>query len=172
MATLVEGDPMAPFSITITPRYKGGRYSVPWIAPLYPWSLPYNTECWARRLQVPFFKSLVWLDLGLNLSLTDHWRTHYSLDQWSEINLYNILLLFTILISMVFKLTRFINGNLYLTNRKKLHITQFHVKNKKKLISNLACSPFPWQQWAGSVLPPRPMSQSHWHRVLFRLQQQ
>ena len=45
LAILVEVDPKAPFSIATTPRSKGGRYSIPWIAPLYPWSLPYNAEC-------------------------------------------------------------------------------------------------------------------------------
>ena len=35
LATLVEGDPKAPFLIaTLTCR--GGRYSIPWIASLYP----------------------------------------------------------------------------------------------------------------------------------------
>ena len=34
--TIVEGDPKAPFSIATTPRCRGGRYSIPWIAPLYP----------------------------------------------------------------------------------------------------------------------------------------
>ena len=36
LATLVEVDPKAPFSIATTPRYRGGRYSFPWIVPLYP----------------------------------------------------------------------------------------------------------------------------------------
>ena len=36
LVTVVEGDPKAPFSITTTPRCRGGRYSFPWIAPLYP----------------------------------------------------------------------------------------------------------------------------------------
>ena len=36
LATIVEGDPKAPFSIATTPRCRGGRYSIPWIAPLYP----------------------------------------------------------------------------------------------------------------------------------------
>ena len=44
-ATLVEGDPKAPFSKATTPQCRGGRYSIPRIAPLYPWSLPYNAEC-------------------------------------------------------------------------------------------------------------------------------
>ena len=43
--TIVEGDPKAPFSIATTPRCRGGRYSIPWIAPLYPWTVPYNAEC-------------------------------------------------------------------------------------------------------------------------------
>ena len=45
LATIVEGEPKATFSIPTTPRCKGGRYSIPWIAPLYPWSLPYSAEC-------------------------------------------------------------------------------------------------------------------------------
>ena len=36
LATIVEGDPKAPFSIATTPRCRGGRYSIPWIASLYP----------------------------------------------------------------------------------------------------------------------------------------
>ena len=77
--TLVKGDLKAPFSITTTPQCKGGRYSIPWIAPLYPWSIPYN----ARWHQVPFFESLVCPDLGLKPGLMDHWWTIYSLGQWS-----------------------------------------------------------------------------------------
>ena len=52
MATLVEGDPKAPFSIAITLRCRGGRYSILRIAPLYPWSSPYSAECLARQHQV------------------------------------------------------------------------------------------------------------------------
>ena len=44
LATIVEGDPKAPFSIATTPRCRGG-HSIPWIAPLYPWTVPYNAEC-------------------------------------------------------------------------------------------------------------------------------
>ena len=79
--TLVEVDPKAPFSIATTQMCRGVCYSIPWIAWLYSWSLPYNTECEVRRHQVPFFDSLVWPDLGLNPSLLDHWRTLYSLSQ-------------------------------------------------------------------------------------------
>ena len=42
MATVVEGYPKAHFSIATTLRCRGGRYSFPWIAPLYPWSLPFG----------------------------------------------------------------------------------------------------------------------------------
>ena len=34
-----------PFSIATTPRCRGGHYSFPWIAPLYPWYVPYIAEC-------------------------------------------------------------------------------------------------------------------------------
>ena len=34
--TVFEGKSKAPFSIATTPRCKGGRYSIPWIVPLYP----------------------------------------------------------------------------------------------------------------------------------------
>ena len=45
LATLVEGALRVPFLITTTPKCWGGRYSIPWIAPFYPWSVPYNAEC-------------------------------------------------------------------------------------------------------------------------------
>ena len=61
-----------------------GCYSFPWIAPLYPWYLPYVAECQARRYQEPFLKSLVWRELGLNPGLPGYWRTFYPLDQRAE----------------------------------------------------------------------------------------
>ena len=36
LATVVEGNPNAPFSIDTTPRCRGVRYSITWINPLYP----------------------------------------------------------------------------------------------------------------------------------------
>ena len=45
LATVVEGDQKAPFLIATTPRCRGERYSFPWIAPLYPWYVPYIAEC-------------------------------------------------------------------------------------------------------------------------------
>ena len=35
LATIVESDQKAPFSIATTPRCMGGLYSFPWISPLY-----------------------------------------------------------------------------------------------------------------------------------------
>ena len=53
------------------------------------WYVPYNAECLARRNQVLFFEFLVWLDLGLNPSLPDHWQTFYPLMlmSWSIIHI-------------------------------------------------------------------------------------
>ena len=45
LATIVEGDPKAPFSIATTPKCRGGHYSFPWISPLYPRYVPYIAEC-------------------------------------------------------------------------------------------------------------------------------
>ena len=45
LATVVEGDQKAPFSIATTPRCRGGRYSFLWIAPLYSRYVPYIAEC-------------------------------------------------------------------------------------------------------------------------------
>ena len=45
LATVVEGDPKAPFSIATTPRCRGGCYIFPSIPPLYPWSVHFNAEC-------------------------------------------------------------------------------------------------------------------------------
>ena len=63
-------NPKALFSLSTTPRCRGGCFFFPWIAPFYPWSLSYNTECYGKKLQEPFFKSLVWLDLKIKLRST------------------------------------------------------------------------------------------------------
>ena len=78
--TLIEGDPKAPFSIATTERCKGERYTILWIAPFCPWSLPYNAVL-SKAASTTIFESLVWLDLGIKPSLPDHWWTFYSLGQ-------------------------------------------------------------------------------------------
>ena len=45
LATLVEGNQNAPFSIATTLICRRGHNSFPWIAPLYPWYVPYIAEC-------------------------------------------------------------------------------------------------------------------------------
>ena len=70
------------FSIATTPTCWGVLLlSLDWSA--LPLIRTFIAECSARRYQKPFFESLVWLDLGLNPGLPDHWRTLYPLDQWA-----------------------------------------------------------------------------------------
>ena len=45
LPTVAEGDPSAPFSIATTLRCRKDATPLPWIAPLYPWSLLNNAEC-------------------------------------------------------------------------------------------------------------------------------
>ena len=45
LATVVKGNQKAPFLIDTTLRCRGRHYSFPWIAPLYPWYVPYIAEC-------------------------------------------------------------------------------------------------------------------------------
>ena len=45
LATVIKGDPKAPFSIATTPKLWGGRNSFPWISPLDSLYVPYNAEC-------------------------------------------------------------------------------------------------------------------------------
>ena len=45
LASVVEGDLKATFSIATTPRCREGRYSFPLIAPLYPRYVPYIAGC-------------------------------------------------------------------------------------------------------------------------------
>ena len=80
LATFIDGDLKAPFSIATTLRCRGGRYSIPRIALLYPWSIPYN--CWVLSKEASsaiFFLIFGMTDLGLNPSLPDHWWMLYSL---------------------------------------------------------------------------------------------
>ena len=47
LATVVEGDPKVPFSVTTTP--------IPLIAPLYPLSVPYNVELLSTKASSTIF---------------------------------------------------------------------------------------------------------------------
>ena len=54
--TVVEVEQKAPFSIATTPRYRGGRYSFPWIAPLYSWYIPYIVEVLSKEVSSTILK--------------------------------------------------------------------------------------------------------------------
>ena len=84
LATIVEGEPKAPLSIATILNVWGRRYFFPWIAPLYPWTIPCSVEFEARKYQVPFLS--FWYD-----SITD-WTPisraigeHLPLCQWAGI---------------------------------------------------------------------------------------
>ena len=49
---------------------------------IYPWSVHYNAECYARRHQVQFWSLYVGLVMGLNLFLPSYWQILYPLDKW------------------------------------------------------------------------------------------
>ena len=83
MATIVEGNLKAPFSIATTVRCRRGSYSFSWIAPLTLdlYHIIMRVKQWGIKYH--FFESLVWLNLGLNPNLLDHWWTLYSVSQWA-----------------------------------------------------------------------------------------
>ena len=72
--TLFEGIPKVPFSLAISPKCSGGRYSFPWIAQL---TLDLHLDLNVKQggIKYHFYESLVWLDLGLNAGLPGHKQT-------------------------------------------------------------------------------------------------
>ena len=97
LTTVVEGDQKALFSIATTPTCHRGRYSFPWIPPLYPWYIPHFAESEAMRYQVPFLKSLLWHDQALNPGLPDHWRSLcFHFDSMNILIFFNLSLILTI----------------------------------------------------------------------------
>ena len=48
----------------------------------FEWMVYAQTRIYPKKWD--FFESLVWLDLGLNCGLPDHWQTLFSLGQWPE----------------------------------------------------------------------------------------
>ena len=49
-----KSDSKAPFSRATTPKCQGGHYSLPWIGPLYPCSVPYNAVL-SKKVSSTFF---------------------------------------------------------------------------------------------------------------------
>ena len=83
------------YSIATTHSLWAGRYSIPWIIPLYPWPLPYNAECLARWHQVRFFS--LWYDFTRSwtpgpwpLAYTHH-HTHTTIYIYIYIYIYIIV---------------------------------------------------------------------------------
>ena len=66
LATLVEGDSKAPFSIATTPRCRGGRYSFPWIAILA------NTPDQAETLLHSLERAAASIGLHVNAHKTEY----------------------------------------------------------------------------------------------------
>ena len=80
LVTFVEGDLRAPFSIATTPRCRGGRYPIPWIAPLYRWSLTYNAEFKQGGIKYHFLS--LWYDLTWDWTpVSQTTSEHYLLSQ-------------------------------------------------------------------------------------------
>ena len=61
LATVVEGDPKAPFSIATTPRCWGGCYSFPWSVPLY--FGPYLIMLSIKQGSIKYHFLSLWYDL-------------------------------------------------------------------------------------------------------------
>ena len=59
LATLVKSDLKVPFSIATTPGCRGGHYSFPRVAPLYPWSIPYKA---VKQGNIKYHFLCLWYD--------------------------------------------------------------------------------------------------------------
>ena len=82
MATVVECDHKALFSIATTPRCRGGRYSFPWIAPL---PLMHTLYCWvlSKEVSSTIFKVIGMMRAGIERRPPYHLRTINTLGQWA-----------------------------------------------------------------------------------------
>ena len=72
-----------PFSIATTPRCRDGAIHFPGLSHFTLDTNLIMQSVKQGRIKYHFLKSLVWLDLGLNAGLPDHWWTLYPLDQWA-----------------------------------------------------------------------------------------
>ena len=81
LATFVKGNLKAPFSIATTPRCRGEHYSIPWIAPLYPWSLPYS----AKQDSIKYHFLSLWYDSTWDWTLISRTISEHSTYSTNEI---------------------------------------------------------------------------------------
>ena len=98
MATVVEGDQKAPFSIATTPKCRGGRYSFPSIRTLYCWVLSKEVSSAifiifgmtpGEQIQKRHIYLYIYLNPGRNIAfhialipLGDVWIQLFSLQLW------------------------------------------------------------------------------------------
>ena len=83
LATFVEGNSKAPFSIATAPRCWEGRYSTLPLTLLHFTLDAYLIMLSVKQGSINYHFLSLWyeIDVGLNPGLPDHWRTLYSLGQ-------------------------------------------------------------------------------------------
>ena len=86
LATVVEGNPKDPFSIAATLKFKGGRYSFPWISPL---PLIYTLYSWVLSKAV---SSSIFKVIGMTLLRIEPWSpgplVHVKMKYFMSWNMY------------------------------------------------------------------------------------
>ena len=74
LETVVEGGLKAAFSIATTPRCRERRYSFSWIAPPYPWYVPYNVSVKYHFLSLWYDSTWDWTPIcGALGEHSTHW---------------------------------------------------------------------------------------------------
>ena len=91
LVTVVEGDQKAPLSIATTSRCTEGRYSFPWITPLY--LLIHTLYCWvlSKGVSSIIFKVFGMTRPGIEPRSPGPWRTLYPVTfscEWALIFIY------------------------------------------------------------------------------------
>ena len=91
LATVVEGDLKAPFLIATTPKCREGATPFPGLLCFtLDTYLMLSVKQGSIKYFFFFFFFFVWLKLGLNPRLPDHWRTLYPQDHFALYNWYII----------------------------------------------------------------------------------
>ena len=76
LVTLVVGDQKAPFLIATTPRCWGGRYSIPWIALLYPYLIMLSVKQGGIKYQfLSFWYDSTWDWTPVSRTTGEHFHT-------------------------------------------------------------------------------------------------
>ena len=93
LVVVVEGDLMAPFSIATTTRCREGRYSFPWIAPLYLYT--YLIMLSVKRGGIKYHFLSLWYDSTWNWTLVSwtigkHSNHHANVHKYIYIYIYTL----------------------------------------------------------------------------------